>query len=95
MNTNSHFSCKVTLFTDKISYAEDLHQIPEDIHPVLKSLYRLGTVNSNTVNSKFHLIRSFFEILARMLSFHVSNAQLIQTWLIQSSINFEGHLTGI
>ena len=33
--------------------------------------YRSGTVNSNTVNSKFHLIRSFFEILARILSFHV------------------------
>ena len=35
------------------------------------SSYRSGTVNSNTVNSKFHLIRSFFETLARILSFHV------------------------
>ena len=34
-------------------------------------IYRSGTVNSNTVNSKFHLIRSFFEYLARFLSFHV------------------------
>ena len=34
-------------------------------------IYRSGTVNSNTVNSKFHLIRSFFEIFARFLSFHV------------------------
>ena len=33
--------------------------------------YRSGTVNSNTVNAKFHLIRSFFEIFARFLSFHV------------------------
>ena len=33
--------------------------------------YRSGMVNSNTVNSKFHLIRTFFEILARILSFHV------------------------
>ena len=33
--------------------------------------YRSGMVNSNTVNSKFHLIRSFFEIFARFLSFHV------------------------
>ena len=33
--------------------------------------YRSGTVNSNTVNSKFHLIRSFFEIFAKFLSFHV------------------------
>ena len=29
-------------------------------------IYRLGTVNS-----KFHLIRSFFEIFAKFLSFHV------------------------
>ena len=41
--------------------------------------YRSGTVNSNTVNSKFHLIRSFFEIFARFLSFHVKNARLIRT----------------
>ena len=34
-------------------------------------LYRSGTVNSNTVNSKFHLIRSFFEIFATFLLFHV------------------------
>ena len=33
--------------------------------------YRSGTVNSNTVNSKFHLIGSFFEIFAKFLSFHV------------------------
>ena len=36
-----------------------------------KKYYRSGTVNSNTVNSKFHLIWSFFEISARILSFHV------------------------
>ena len=28
-------------------------------------------VNSNMVNSKFHLIQSFFEILAKFLSFDV------------------------
>ena len=39
--------------------------------PMCGALYRLGTVNSNTVNSKFHLIWSFFEIFARFLSFHV------------------------
>ena len=33
--------------------------------------YRSGTVNSNTVNSKFHLIWSFFEIFDRFLLFHV------------------------
>ena len=36
-----------------------------------KSKYRSGTLNSNMVNSKFHLIQSFFEIFARFLSFHV------------------------
>ena len=40
-------------------------------HSQFLSIYRSGTFNSNTVNSKFHLIRSFFEILARILSFHV------------------------
>ena len=43
----------------------DVCECTEDIH------YRSGTVNSNTVNSKFHLIRSFFEIFAKFLSFHV------------------------
>ena len=33
--------------------------------------YRSGTVNSNTINSKFHLIRSYCDYLARILSFHV------------------------
>ena len=42
-----------------------------DSQDKIKSSYRSGTVNSNTVNSKFHLIRSFFEIFARFLSFHV------------------------
>ena len=37
----------------------------------IKPCDRSGTLNSNTVNSKFHLIRSFFEIFARFLSFHV------------------------
>ena len=36
-----------------------------------KPRYRSGMVNSNTVNSKFHLIRSICEIFARLLSFHV------------------------
>ena len=41
------------------------------IIPIIFSHYRSGTLNSNTVNSKFHLIQSFFEIFARFLSFHV------------------------
>ena len=36
--------------------------------------YRMGTVNSKMVNSKFHLIQSFCEIFSRFLSFHVYNA---------------------
>ena len=35
------------------------------------SNYRSDTANSNTVNSKFHLIRSLSEDFARFLSFHV------------------------
>ena len=38
---------------------------------ILFQNHRSGTVNSNTVYSKFHLIRSFFEIFARFLLFHV------------------------
>ena len=50
-----------------------------------KTLYRSGTANWNTVNSKFHLIRSFNQDFARFLSFHVENAWLIRTRLIRSS----------
>ena len=45
------------------------------IHPLNE--YRSATVKSNTVSSKFHLIRSLFEIFAKFLLFHVENAQLI------------------
>ena len=40
-------------------------------HHLSWNMYRSGTVNSNTVNSKFHLIRSYCEYLARILSFYV------------------------
>ena len=43
----------------------------EGSHDRPSASYRSGTFNSNTVNSKFHLIRSLFEIFARFLSFHV------------------------
>ena len=36
-----------------------------------KCCYRSRTANSNTVNSKFHLIQSFNQDFARFLSFHV------------------------
>ena len=58
--------------------------------PKMERWYRSGTVNSNMANSKFHFIQSFCEIFARFLSFHVQNAQLIQTQLIQSSTNSKG-----
>ena len=38
---------------------------------LLADEYRSGTVNSNMVNSKLHLIQSFFEIFDTFLSFHV------------------------
>ena len=44
---------------------------PKKTHSGGDRCYRSGTVNSNTVNSKFHLIRSLLEIFARFLSFHV------------------------
>ena len=48
---------------------------------------QVGLSNSNTVNSKFHLIRSLDQDFARFLSFHVLNAQLIRTWLIPNFTN--------
>ena len=38
---------------------------------IIEKNYRSGTLNSNTVNLKLHLIPSFGEIFARFLSFHV------------------------
>ena len=39
-----------------------------------KMMYRSGTVNSNTVNSKFHLIRSYYEIFF----YHFSNISCLK-----------------
>ena len=55
--------------------------------------YRSGTVNSNTVNSKFHLIRSFFEIFAIIIS-------CLKCMVNSNTVNwkfhqFEVNLTGI
>ena len=55
--------------------------------------YRSGTVNSNTVNSKFHLIRSFFEIFARFLSFHVKNARYNINLYLQEFISAGSFVT--
>ena len=51
----------------------DLYQFLCDgiIFHTIHLKYRSGMLNSNTVNSKFHLIQSFFEIFARFLLFHV------------------------
>ena len=55
-------------------------------------LHRSGMVNSNTVNSKFHLIQSFYEYLARMLSFHVYNAWMTQLLTLGLLFQFHGQL---
>ena len=56
-----------------LNYEKQFHHVymNEILIPNCKLKYRSGTVNSNTVISKFHLIRSFCEIFARFLSFHV------------------------
>ena len=43
------------------------------IRSLLFSIYRSGTLNSNTVNSKFHLIRSFFKSLPDSYHFMFKN----------------------
>ena len=48
--------------------------------------YRSGTANSNTVNSKLHLIQSLGQDFARFLSFHGKNA-----WLISNTVNSKFH----
>ena len=53
-------------------------------------LSRACTVNSNTVSSKFHLIRSFCEIFVWFLSFHVWDSQLVWIQLIQNYTNLKG-----
>ena len=60
-------------FRDELSTDEGLllKGLSLIIPAALRENYRSGTVNSNTVNSKFHLIRSCCKYLARFLSFHV------------------------
>ena len=57
------------------------------VYNVFSAIYSSGIINSNMINSKFHLIQSFFEIFAKLQLFHVQNAQLIKTRVIWSSIN--------
>ena len=58
-------------------------------------VYRSGTVNSNTVNSKFHLIRSFFQIFARFLSFSCLKWTVNSNMLNSKFHQFEVNLTVI
>ena len=58
--TKDHFA-KTALFCAKVTFQNGIYKIMW-----IKLNYRSGTVNS-----KFHLIQSFFEILARILSFNV------------------------
>ena len=55
----------------KIQYTKMWKYLKRLSHWSKTTEYRSGTVNSNTVNSKFHLIRSYCEYLVRILSFHV------------------------
>ena len=55
-------------------------------------MYRLGTVNSNTVNSKFHLIRIIYEVSVNIFSIILclkctvnSNFHLIQSKSLQTN----------
>ena len=55
---------------------------------LMQSYYRSGTLNSNTVNSKFHLIRSYCEIftgrnevVAKVMFLHVSVILLTGGWV--------------
>ena len=49
-------------------------------------MYRSGTSNMNTLNSKFHLILTFCKMFATFLSFHVYNA------VISTTANSKFHL---
>ena len=70
-----HFNAFLTVLSQegiKIERKSSLAQSSVEVMCLLKYFcYRSGTVNSNTVNSKFHLIRSCCKYLARFLSFHV------------------------
>ena len=60
------------LFFSTTGAAPEMNQNAVQMQIQGKNLgYRSGTANSNTVNSKFHLIRSLSEDFARFLSFHV------------------------
>ena len=78
----SFFSILICKVTEAVKILPQLIQLPNIIFEntaLLHNLYFRGfflkyksdTVNSNMVNLKFYLIRSFFEIFARFLSFHV------------------------
>ena len=51
-----------TLYGDFDEYTLALDKVVCNIVVLMYSWYRSGTVNSNTVNLKFHLIRSYCEI---------------------------------
>ena len=69
-NSLSHEACTIDSYKKK-SKIKTKQKVLTKMTSWNLSHYRSGTVNSNTVNSKFHLIRSFCEIFARFLSFHV------------------------
>ena len=73
-NAIEHYIAVLIILLDEGCFCTELPHIHVVGHSGMEielSIYRSGTLNSNMVNSKFHLIRSFFQILARILSFHV------------------------
>ena len=52
-------------------------------------------VNSNTVNSKFHLIRSFFEIFATFLLISCLKRMVNSNTVNSKFHQFEVNLTGV
>ena len=57
--------------------------------------YRLGTLNSNTINSNFHFIWSFCEIFARFLLFHVYYFMVNSNTVNSNFYYIKVNLTGV
>ena len=73
LDSHLNWSMQMSKLFTKIKQNKALLRLGKNLltEQARKLVYTSGTLNSNTVNSKFHLIRSFFEIFARFLSFHV------------------------
>ena len=59
----------VTLFKINSVYVNLILTLVSVEVMLITLLYRLGPINLNTVNSKFHLIQTFVKIFSTFLSF--------------------------